>query len=63
MDAPTEIDETAFDEIRTNLALARGDDDEAEFEQIRADLERIGERLRRFAERRLTPVEDAAEDS
>jgi hypothetical protein len=63
MDAPREIDETAFEEIRTTLALARGGDEEAEFEQIRTDLERIGERLRRFAERRLTPAEDAEGDS
>ena len=61
MDAPREIDETAFDRVRESLALARGDE-EGEFERMRAELERIGENLRRFAERSRKAVEQPAED-
>jgi hypothetical protein len=62
VDAPREIDERSFDEIRVNLALARGDE-QAEFERIRVELEEIGEKLRRFSERPRTANNQPAEGS
>jgi hypothetical protein len=61
---PADIEETAaeLDDLRRRLALARGDE-EAEIEQTRSDLARIGANLRRFAQRpRVTLEPPAAAD-
>jgi hypothetical protein len=44
-------------DLRRRLALARGDE-EAEIARMRKDLKRIEGNLRRFANRRWTPLEN-----
>jgi hypothetical protein len=61
---PADVEDTAaeLDDLRRRLALARGEE-EAEIEQTRSDLARIGANLRRFAERpRMTLEPPAAGD-
>jgi ribosomal protein L29 len=58
---PADIRETAaeLDDLRRRLALARSDE-EAEIEQTRSDLARIGANLRRFARRPWVTLERPA---